>query len=94
MSRLLDPKRDGKWPFEYRSAAQTDVGESLEAFDEESGVQAMTHREDNQLLDQVQAWLDAQEDAKRTVDDCIALLAFAFLCLMIFVALHVGVVLP
>ena len=30
MSRLLDPKRDGKYPFEYRNSASTDVRQTIE----------------------------------------------------------------
>lgn len=30
MSRLLDPKKDGKYPFEYRNSASTDVRATLE----------------------------------------------------------------
>lgn len=52
----------------------------------------MTRREDNQLLDTVQAWLDSQQEIQSGYRAAEALIAFAVLLILLFGALHLQVV--
>lgn len=47
---------------------------------------------DNDLLRAAEAHIAYCEEVSRGMDDAVALIAFALLCLLLYVALHVGVV--
>lgn len=52
----------------------------------------MTRREDNSLLDAADAHHDALRGAAKAIDAAVALVAFGVLCLGLWLALHLGVV--